>query len=807
MEALRRDLRHAFRQLVRRPGFTAVAALSLALGIGGTAVTYAIVDGFVLHPFAFPEADRVVAIGSTFPRVSSDEGFIEAISVPEFLDIRDATTVHSIAAFDLGNRNISGGDRPERVFTALAVTDLFGPFGLRPALGRGFTPDELAPRGPEVAIISHRLWRSRFASDPSIVGRTIRVNGRPTVVVGVMPPELLLIGTDLWIPLAANLQSMPRNARQFTLIGRLAPGVTLADAGAELSAIAARTTAAYETEYEEYAGWRLSAVPWAEALTREIRPGMQLLLGAVGLVLLIACANLSNLLLARSTGRRRELAVRLALGAGQGGVARQLLAEVALIGVAGAAIGLAFAYFALPAVLSLIPAEANTMDIVPSINLRVLLWAGLVSFASAALVAVLPVFHAGRTSPQDVLKADGRGATAGRAPLRIRRALIVSEVALSVVLLVGAGLLVRSFINLRNVQPGFDPFDVLTMRLTLPQEKYRGDAINEFFQRLIDRLEETPGIEAASAATQFPPQERMTLPFRVVGQAAPADTMPTALATGASANHFTTLAVPLVAGRFFSEADRADAPPVAIVNQAFAARYLPGVEPIGQRLSVGPADRPSPPVEIVGVVANTQNRDMRNAPSPELFIPLHQQRLNNQLFLLIRTADDAAARLPDVRQQLAALDPDQPVYAIRTLEDVLAADLLRNRFSMILFAVFAGVALSLAAIGIYGVMSYAVSARTQEIGVRLAVGANRRDVIWLVLKQVLRITAVGLAAGLAAVLAAGALIRQALFDVQPLDAATLASASLLLGLVALVAGGLPAWRASRVDPVSALREE
>jgi putative ABC transport system permease protein len=807
METIGQDLRHAFRQLVRRPGFTAVAVLSLALGIGGNAIIVAFVDGFVLNPFPYPDPDRIVTVGSTFPRLSSEERFIEAISVPEFVDLRDGRTIQSIAAFDIGNRNISGGDRPERVFTGLAVTDPFGPFGLRAALGRGFTADELAPRGPDVAILSYRLWQGRFGGDPSIVGRAVRVNGTPTTVVGVMPPELLILGIDLWIPLGVNPTAMPRNMRQFTLIGRLAPGVTLGEANAELATIADQTTAAHGAEFEEYAGWRLTATPWAVALMRDIRPAMQLLLGAVGLVLLIACANLSNLLLARATTRQREMAVRLALGAGRSRIARHLLAEVALIAAAGGGFGLLLAQVGLPAVVSLIPAQLNTLGVTAEINGRVLAWAAVFTIGSAILVALLPVFQSTRTHPQDALKSEGRGTTAARTTIDLRHALIVAEIALSVMLLVGAGLFVRSFAKIRAVEPGFDPRNVLTMRITLPAEKYRGAGINDFFQQVLDRLDETPGVRAVSVASQFPPQGPFSTPFRIEGSAAAADTMPTTLITAASAGHFATIEVPIVSGRGIAPEDRAGAPLVVLVNEVFAARFFPGVAPLGNRIRIGSADRPSPPMEIVGIVANTQNRGMTSPPSPEVFVPLHQQTLNNQLFLLVRSEGDAAAMLPAVRQQLASLDPEQPIYAVQTLEEAIAAATFRNEFSMILFGVFAAVALTLAAVGIYGVTSYAVSARTQEIGVRFAVGADRGDVIWLVLRQVFRLTAIGLAIGLAGSLAAGGAIRRALFEVQPTDPLTMSAVVIALGSVALFAGWLPAYRASRVDPLDALRYE
>jgi putative ABC transport system permease protein len=807
MEALAQDLRHACRQLLRRPGFTTVAVLSLAIGIGGNALILALVDGFVLRPFHYPDPDRIVAVGSTFPRIANEERFVEAISVPEFLDLQRAATITSLAVFDLGNRNISGGDRPERVFTALAVTDPFGPFHVRPALGRGFTAEELAPHGPAAAVLSHRLWQGRFGGDPSIVGRRVRVNGAPMTVVGVMPPELILLGTDLWIPLGADLASMPRAARQFTIIGRLAPGASLADANAELSAIASRTSSMHGAAFEEYAGWRLAAVPWVDVMTRDLRGSARLLFGAVALVLLIACVNLSNLSLARSTTRQREMAVRLALGAGRSGIARHLLAEVVVLAAVGGALGLLLARAGLPFVLSLVPPEADALGFTASINGRVLAWAAALTIGCAVVVALLPVFQSTRTHPQEALKTDHRGATPGRARVSVRHALIVAEISLSVVLLVGAGLLVRSFANLRAIDPGFDPGGVLTLRLTLPAEKYQGAAINSFFQQLLDLLQQTPGVKAASVATQFPPQGVFSTAFSIEGMATQSDAIPAALITAASATHFSTLGVRIVRGRAFDDRDRAGAVPVAIVNQAFASRFLPGMSPLGRRIRMGRGEPTPPAAEIVGVAANTQNRDMRTPPAPEMFVPLLQQTLNNQLYLLVRSFGDPPDMLPAVRQQIAAIDPDQPIYAVRTLEAVVAAATFGSRFSMILLATFAAVALALAAVGIYGVMSFAVTARTQEIGVRLAVGADRGDVIWMVLKQVLRLAGAGLAIGVGAALAASAAIRSALFNVQPDDPLTIAAAAVLLGCVAIVAGWLPAWRASRINPITALRYE
>ncbi len=807
MESILLDFRHAARVLARRPAFAAVAVLSLALGIGGVAAIFALVDGFVLHPFPYPEPDRVVAIGVTFPRVSSEERFIEALSPLEFLEIREAKTIDGIAAFDLGNRNISGGDRPERVFTGLALTDPFAAFRLRPALGRGFTAAELEPNAPSAAILSYRLWQSRFGGDAAIIGRTIRVNGQPSTVVGVMPPELLILGADLWIPWGGNPRTLPRNVRQFTLIGRLAPNATIEMANAELTTIAAGIARSHATQFEEYDGWRIAATPWHEAVMSDARPAAFLLLGAVGLVLLIACANLSSLLLARSTGRQREMAVRVALGAGRFRIARHLLAEVLLVAIAGAGLGLLCARAALGAVTSLVPAQLESLGVTTSLNARVLAWTAVFTIGSALIIALLPVLQSTRADPHQALQTDARGTTASRGPRRVRDALIVVEIALSVMLLAGAGLLMRSFVKLRDVSPGIDTRNVLTMRLTLPREKYSGADGNVFFQQLIDRLADTPGVRVASVASQFPPAGPFTSQFRLEGLETRGVTLPTAMTTVASATHFGTLNLPLLAGRGFTVHDGASSPRVVVVNSTFASRYRPGRSPLGQRLAIGSPDRLSPPMEIVGVVADARNQGLTRPTSPEIFVPLHQQTLYNQLFLLVRTQNDATAMLDLVRREIATIDPEQPVYAIQTLEDAFAAASFQQRLSMILLGAFAVVAGSLAAIGIYGVMSYAVSARTQEIGVRIAIGAKRRQVLWLVLGQVLRLTAIGIVLGVAAVIAAGGAMRGVLFEIRPQDPITIVAVTILLGSVAMLAGWLPAWRASRIDPVEALRNE
>ena len=807
MDTLLQDLRYALRSFARRPGFTAIAVLSLALGIGGTSLIYGLVDGFVLRPFRYPEPDRLVGIGVAFPRISSEVRYVEVLSPAEYADIRAARSIGRAAAFDLGNRNISGGDVPERVFTALALDDLFPVVGMQPSLGRGFTPDELRPNGPRVAIISHRLWQTRFGSDPNIVNRAIRIGGESATVVGVMPPGLLLIGTDLWLPLAVDTGSMPRTRRQFSILARLAPGVTLAQANAELAAIAGRVEQNEKAAFKEYEGWRLAATPWAAALTQDMRPAAFLLLGAVALVMLIACANLTNLLLARSTTRARELAVRLALGAARGRLVRHLLTESVLLSLAGGALGVLVAYVGLQGAAGLIPLQLQTLDLHAGVSGRLLLVTMALAIAAGVLVGVAPAIQATRADPHETLKADARGSS-GRAGSRARSVLVVAEIALSVVLLLGAGLLLRSFLNVHAVDAGFEPRGVLTMRLTLPREKYPGEAAGAFFDRLVEKLGAVPGVRSVAAASQYPPLAAFDIEFALDDdRGAAAGTIPRALITVATPSLFEALRVPMRSGRTFSAADRLDAPPVVIVNQAFAARYLPGVEPVGQRLALGDARDRGNRATIVGVVADYRNDGPMRPVRPEIYMPVRQQTAWNQLFVLVRGDGSPGALMPAVREAVRSLDPEQPVYAIQSLEQAVAHASFQQRVAALLLSIFAGVALVMAAVGIFGVMSYSVSARTPEIGVRLAIGAQRRDVVWLVIGHVLRLAGAGLVAGVALLLAGRQAIAGLLFGVEAADATTIGLVTIALALVALLAAWVPAARASRVDPIQALRYE
>ena len=807
MDTILQDVGYALRQFGRRPGFAAIAVLSLGMAIGANSLIYGLVDGLVLRPFPYPDPDRLVAVGVGFPRISGDTNYVEILSPAEYADLRTVGAFASAAAFDLGNRNISGGDVPERVFAAILLDDLFPVIGMPPQLGRGFTRDELVPGGPAVAIISNRLWHSRFGGDPAIVGRSVRISGQSTTIVGVMPPGLLLIGTDLWLPWGGNRESVPRNVRQFTVVARLRPGVTLPAANAELAMLAARTDTAHRSAFKEYEGWSLTATPWAAALLQDMRPAAFLLLGAVALVLLIACANLANLFLARSTTRQRELAVRLALGANRVRLARHLLTETTLLAFAGAAVGLGLALFGMHGASALLPAQMQMLDLQAASNSRILIWSLVLAVGTGVLAGVVPALHATRTDPHESLKVDGR-AGAGRGGARLRNALVILEVAVSVVLLLAAGLLMRTFVNLQRVETGFEARGVLTMRLTLPRERYQGESGNTFFDGLIERLSALPEVRAAAAASQYPPMAVFDTQFAVDRPSAASEAgLPTAVVTVATPGYFDALRVPLRSGRLFAATDSLTAPPVVIVNQLFVDRYLAGEDPIGRRIALGSPDRPRPWAEIVGVVADHYNAGAGRPKRPEVYRPMRQQTDWNQLFVLVRTDGDAAALLPAVRAEVRALDPEQPIYNVRTLETAVAEAAFQQRTAALLLAIFAGVALVLAAVGIFGVLSYSVSARTQEIGVRIAVGAEPSDVRWLVLRQVLVLTGTGLAIGGVVLTFTARLLEGLLFGVQPADPMTLALVATVFGTVALAAAWVPALRATRVDPIQALRAD
>ena len=798
MRNLMQDVRFAGRLFAAHPMFAAIAVLSLGIAIGANALVYGVVDALAFNPFPFHQSDRLVSIGSTYPRVDGEEGFVERHSPAEIADFRTSRTLGPIAAFDLANRSVSNGKGDvERYFTALVLDDLFPVLHQTAALGRGFTAEELAPNGPPAVILSHRVWRSLFNGDPSIVGRAIVVNGITRTVVGIAPAGPMVLGTDVWLPWGTDTSQMPRNQRQFTVIARLAPDVTIDQASAELASIASRVEKEHTGAFPEYQGWRVRVATWNEAVTGQAKPAAWVLLGSAAFVLLLACANLAGLVLARLTGRQREFALRLALGSGRARLARMLLVESLLLAMTGAVLGVFIAWLGFDGVRSLLPPQIAAMAPSLEINGRLLFFSLLASIFTAIAVAAMPAWHASRTDPQASLK-DGMTHSGGRARQRARGALVVAEVVMAVVLLTGASLLLRSFVKLQQVEPGFEPRGVITMRLTLAWERYQGGKATIFFNQLVERLQAIPGVTAAAAASQFPPVEQFTSRFEVDGRDAAGGALPNALTTVVTPDYFKAIGTPMQSGRALNAGDRTGGAKSVIVNRAFADKFLDG-------RSTGRLRFGSEYNDIVGIVANARNASLTQPAQPEIFVPIALAGGTNQLFVLVRTTREPMSVMPDIRKAVRDIDPDQPLYAVQTLEDAMASTVFQQRLVLILLATFAAVALSLACVGVYGVVSYAVSSRTREIGIRMALGADRGGVIRLVLQQSLTLVAVGTLIGMAGALALGRFAESLLFDTKPADPLALGAVIALLGAVGLVAGYLPARRAGRLDPARALR--
>ena len=808
VRTLWQDLRYARRTLARNAAFTALAVLTLALGIGATTIVYSIVDGVVLNPFPYPEPKRLVGIGIALPKLDQELNFFEALSPAEFQDVATGSrTLERVVAWDLGNRQLAAGDMPERVFTAFWWGDALRTLEMRPHLGRGFLPEETAT-GARVAVVSHRLWLRLFAGDSSVIGRAVSVNGEPYTLVGVMPPRTLVLGTDLWMPMAAQPDDFPRGGRQFQILARLAPGATLAQANEELAVIARRVERDHGAAHEEYAGWRLEAQTWNDVNVRSVRPAALVLAGAVGFVLLLVVVNVASLLLARAAGRQREIAVRAALGAGRARLVRLMLTESLLLAAAGGALGAALAWAGTRTLAGMLASIALPVPGEVTINARVLLAAAGVSLLAGVLVGLVPALHAVRRDLQGALKREGAG---GRgSPRRLQHLFVGVEVAFAVVLLTGGGLLVHSFVQLQRVDPGFDTRNLLTMRLTLPRERYDGPAMGAFFQTLTERVGALPGVRTAAAGTQFPPTTFGRIRVAVEGERARDEgALPTPFVTLASDGYFAALGLPVLRGRVPDARDTEATPRVVAINEAAARRLFPGRDPIGRRLRVGGGDGEEGLLaEVVGIVGSARNAGLERAPEPELFGSMRQHPgADNQIFLLVRTTVPPRSLLPAVRAQVRALDADQPIYAVQTVDEAFATAVLPRRLATVMLTLFGAFALALAAGGVFGVVSYAVSERTREIGVRMALGAGAGEVRRLMVRRALAPAAIGAGVGLLLALALGGVMRGLLFGVGRADPLTLVGATALLGGVVALAGWIPARRATRLDPVRALRAE
>ena len=811
MDQLLQDLKFAVRSLSARPGFTAIALLALAVGIGANSAIFSVVHAVLIRPLPFAEPDRLVMIWHDYTESNLPKA---SISVPSYLEYRDhMQAFEQVAAATPWSANLTGSGDPERVQGMLVTANFLRTLGVGPAAGRDFLPEEDRPGANRVVILGHGLWERRFASDRSIVGRTVALNGEEHTVVGVLPAGIApLRPADLYKPIAfTDAQRAPSNhGNEFLLnVARLRAGATLERARAEMDALAARLREQY---YDQ--GWRVSIVPLRDETVGDVRPALLILMTAVGCVLLITCANVANLLLARATARRREIALRAALGAGRWRLVRQLLTESVLLAVAGGALGLLLAVWGIRAIVAAAPDEAARALQAGSrlgVDPTVLLFTLLVSVLTGLLFGTAPAARLSRTDLNETLKEGSRGQGIGARGHRLLGGLVVVQVALALVLLVGAGLLVRSFTRLRRVDPGFRAENLLTFQVTLPTGRYDSDLqVRGFFDALLPRLRSLPGVRQAAAVSNLPMSgDNAGASFAIEGvREEPHQPGPHGDSHVVTDGYFATLGIPVLRGRGFDGQDGPDSTPAAVVDQVLADRYWPGQDPLGHRLAFAFEGSPEKPIwrTIVGVVGHVKKYGLDGRVKEQYYTPAGQ-RPRRSMVLALRTAGDPRAMIAAVRAAVRGLDPDLPLFRVAPMEQVVDDTLKTRRFVLLLLGLFASVALTLAAVGLYGVLAYAVGQRRHEIGVRMALGAEARSVVRMVVGQGMTLCAAGLLLGALGAVAATRFLSSLLFSVSATDPGTFAAVPLGLALVALLACWIPARRAARVDPAVALRYE
>jgi putative ABC transport system permease protein len=796
--------------LGKSPGFTAMAVLALALGIGANSAIFSVVNTVLLRPLPYKDPDRLVMVWYHVPQ----KGLKQFSASPlDFIDWRDQSQVfEQMAAFDSLSFNLTGKEEPERIEGARVSASLFPLLGVKAALGRTFLAEEEQPGHERVVILSHGLWQRRFGADPGFIGQTLTLNGSSYTVVGILPASFKFPDKEeLWTPLAFNPEQLiesARGGRSLLVIGRLKPAVTLRQGQTEMSTIARRLEQRYPVTNT---GWGIHLVPLHEQEVEEYRLALLILLGVVGFVLLIACANVANLLLARAATRQKEIAIRTALGATRRHVIRQLLTESLLLAGLGGALGLLLALWGIDLLVAVCPADMPRVQEV-RLDGHVLGFTLLVSLLAGVIFGLAPAFQASQPDLNQSLKEGGWKSRALPGRHRIRNLLVVGEVALALVLLIGAGLMIKSFLRVRSVHLGFNPEHVLTMQIALPPSQYAaGHPVSAFYRQLLARIEELPGVQSVGAVTVLPLSGDVSATSFTIEGRPPLPTGEFLLANyrAISPHYFRTMGIPLLQGRDVAERDGEAAPTVVVINQTMAQRFWPGEQPLGKRLRLKVKGQQIS-CEIVGVVGDVKYAELNAKATPEIYWPYAQNLrpgYTSNMTLVVRTASDPVSMAAAVRSQVQAVDRNQPVFNIKTMEQYVVQAVASWRGATLLLSLFAALALVLAAVGIYSVMSYSVTQRTHEIGVRMALGAEPRDVLRLVVGQGMMLTLIGVIAGLAAAFALTRVMSEMLYGVSPTDPTTFAAIALLLAAVALMASYIPARRATKVDPMVALRYE
>jgi putative ABC transport system permease protein len=812
LEVFLQDLRFGVRMLLKKPSFTALAILTLALGIGANTAVFTLVNTVLLRPLPFKEPDRLAIVMQNLPRLNA---YGIGVSPAEFLEYQANNEVFSeFAAFRTMTVNLTGYGEAERIKGSRVSAGLFPLLGVQPLYGRFFLPEEDQVGKDDVVILSRQLWQHHFGSDPGIVGKTVSLNGRPYNVVGIMPAQFQfpIIGTpdselmELWVPMALTDEERSNHAGSFDsgLIGRLKPGVSLQQAEANIAAVATRFQQEHPDIYTGNVHVTTTVLNLEKQLTEKVQPFLMVLLGAVGLVLLIACANVANLLLGRAATRQKEMAIRSALGASSGRLIKQLLTESLLLALAGGGLGTLLALLTIDLIVKFGPGNVPRLQ-EASLDSSVLYFTLIVSVLTGILFGLAPAIQSSRLNLNEMLKEAGGRASKGREGRPLRATLVIFEVGSALILLVGAGLLINSFMQVLRVEPGFDPEGVLVARTSLPKTRYqKPEQYRIVNQQVMERLSALPGVQAVGVTSNIPLFEEWVIGFVADGQ--DVKEVRTANNATVSIDYFQVMKIPLQAGRTFTEQDRPGAPAVAIINETLARSVWPGENAIGKRIRWGGWGDEL--LTVVGVVADVKISGLDADTRSAIYLPLFQfPRPRMEVIYVVRTATDPGNLISSLRQEIRAVDQELPVYDIRTMNQLVTKSISQRRFSVLLLGMFAFTALLLAAIGLYGVISYSVTQRTHEIGIRMALGAQEKDVLKLVIGQGMTLTLIGLVIGLIGSFALTRLMKGLLFGVSASDPTTFALVASLLVAVALLACYIPARRAARVDPMIALRHE